>query len=299
MNVEALERNPERYLRDEITAFTRRSPLNRLWRIDDSPIWDDPLVGFADGDDPLFMEYKRIIGDYHLTPRELIRHAADVFGEAPHRSLERVSVISWVFPTAAPTRESNRVQEREPSRRWIHTRYYGEGFSDAVRAHLVDLLTGAGYLAIAMPMRSPLFRRYDHEMPNSPTSNWSERHIAYAAGLGTFSLNDGFITPRGMAIRCGSVVTNLPLQASPRPYRTHVSNCLYLDEGTCGECIERCPANAISTAGHDKMKCFAYVDKALFHLRLRHSITVAGCGLCQTGVPCEAAIPARRGKAPS
>jgi len=34
---------------------------------------------------------------------------------------------------------------------------------------------------------------------------------AYAAGHGTFSLSDGFITERGIAHRCGSVVTDLPL----------------------------------------------------------------------------------------
>jgi len=37
-----------------------------------------------------------------------------------------------------------------------------------------------------------------------PASSWSERHAAYAAGLGTFSLNDALITPKGIAHRLGS-----------------------------------------------------------------------------------------------
>jgi len=294
MDIEALQANPAAYLTQRIIAFVRESPLNRLWRIDGAPIWDDPLVGFADGDDPLFQEYKTIIGPYHLTPRELLRQAAEAFPAAPQRSLEQVAVISWILPATERTRESNRREQCAPSRRWTHTRQYGEDFNDALRYHLVDLLLEAGYLAATLPTSSPLFQRYDDGVPNAPSSNWSERHVAYVAGLGTFGLSDGFITPVGVAIRCGSVATNLPLPASPRPYHNHVSNCLYLAEGTCGECIKRCPAGAISSAGHDKQKCRDYLAKNLSYIKMQHGVYINGCGLCQTGVPCEAAIPARR-----
>ena len=289
-----LQRDPAGYLADRIVAFVRESPRNRLWRIDDTPIFGDPLVGFADGDDPLFQEYKTIIGSYHFTPRELIQYAADTFQDAPHRSLEHVAVISWILPAVEQTRESNRREQKEPSRRWTHTRQYGEEFNDAVRYHVVDLLLEAGYLAITMSTTSPLFKRYDAGVPNTPSSNWSERHVAYAAGLGTFGLSDGFITPVGMAMRCGSVVTNLPLPASRRLYKNHVSNCLYLDEGTCGDCIKRCPAGAISAAGHDKQKCLEYTGQTLSYIKMQHGLYITGCGLCQTDVPCEAEIPKQR-----
>jgi len=49
-------------------------------------------------------------------------------------------------------------------------------------------------------------------------SNWSQRHIAYAAGLGTFSLSDGFITPKGIAMRCGSVVCDAALSPTLQVY---------------------------------------------------------------------------------
>ena len=50
-------------------------------------------------------------------------------------------------------------------------------------------------------------------------STWSERHAAYASGLGTFGLSDGLITPRGQAMRCGSVVARIavpPLACLPQ-----------------------------------------------------------------------------------
>jgi epoxyqueuosine reductase QueG len=125
--------------------------------------------------------------------------------------------------------------------------------------------------------------------------------MAYAAGLGTFSLNDGFITPKGMTMRCGSVVVDLKLAPSIRPYENHLANCRFYAEGRCGVCITRCPYGAITEKGHDKIKC----RDALFWAQKPwiegthgpgYIGRYAGCGLCQTGVPCESRIPVRAHK---
>ena len=113
-------------------------------------------------------------------------------------------------------------------------------------------------------------------------SNWSERHAAFAAGLGTFSLTRGLITKRGMAGRFGSVIVDLPLEVSPRPYREPYEYCI-----RCGACARRCPAGAISLErGKEQAPCKAYLgrQKQLYAPRY-------GCGKCQTAVPCEAGIP--------
>ena len=280
----------ERRLADHVERFARESPANRLHEIDNSRIFETPLVGFADGDDPLFQEYKSIIGPFHLTPRQAIEYALAEQSTAAHASVERLSVICWVLPIAERTRLSNRGRLRGPSRRWAHTKHYGEQFNDALREHVVSLLRDAGYLAIA-PARSPLFRIHRDGIKHPPASTWSERHIQYAAGLGTFGLSDGFITPKGVAMRCGSVVTNLPLRSSPRRYRDHTANCLFRAQGDCAECIRRCPAGAITREGHDKDKCQAYIGEDLRDIHDQYQVTALSCGLCQTGVPCEAGIP--------
>ncbi len=283
-----------RWLVDALTRFVRESPLNRLTHLDGSPIYDAPLIGLADGDDPLFSEYKAIIGDYHLTPREVLGDASTAV-EAP---TEHPTVVCWILPIARSTRELNRDASDGPSERWAHTRTYGEEFNNALRRHVEGLLSEAGYLAVA-PMLAPGYRsvRDTHVAPSrAQSSTWSERHAAYAAGLGTFSLNDGLITPRGIAHRCGSVVTSLALPATPRPYVHHTANCLYLAEGTCGECIARCPVGAITAAGHDKVACgkFVYNSPSANRLKSEYHVRTPGCGLCQTGVPCEDCIPASR-----
>jgi hypothetical protein len=53
-----------------------------------------------------------------------------------------------------------------------------------------------------------------YEMQNV-TSNWSERHSAYIAGLGTFCLSYSLISEKGCAGRYGTVVTDLDLEPSP------------------------------------------------------------------------------------
>ncbi|HIJ82363.1 MAG TPA: epoxyqueuosine reductase, partial [Desulfuromonadales bacterium] len=121
---------------------------------------------------------------------------------------------------------------------------------------------------------------------------WSERHAAYTAGLGTFSLSDGLITPAGIAHRCGSVITDVWLPPTPRTAGSHHSNCLYHRNGSCGACIARCPVGAISSEGHDKNICRELVyDTAPSKLSEKYGTPQTGCGLCQTNVPCENSIP--------
>lgn len=275
-------------VRQMIEGFVGNSPANRLNRLDGSPIFDSPLVGYADGDDPLFSEYKHIIGQFHLTPREALALATS---EESSKEPSHVSVICYILPIARATRQSNTTQIICPSKEWMHTRHHGEQFNDALRDHIVTWLKERGYRAIA-PARSEHFEiRYGKEIARPPASNWSERHIQYAAGLGTFSINDGLITEAGIAMRCGSVVTDLPLPSGQRPYNSPFDYCLYLAKGTCGVCMRRCPAGAITADGHDKTKCADYMGQKLQYLRHAYPGYVTGCGLCQTGVPCEERIP--------
>jgi epoxyqueuosine reductase len=272
----------EKTVRDGITRFVRESPANRHPE-SENPYFDEPLVEFASIGDPLFGQYKRIIGDYHLTPLELLESA---FGPLPDK---QGTVVCWILPITASTLASNRGQKRWPSREWAYTRTYGEAFNNLLREHMVKVLTTMGQRAMA-----PLLDKAWHtvETDAGHSSTWSERHAAYAAGLGTFSLNDGFITKKGMAHRCGSVITDLVLSPSPRPYKDRAEHCLFYREGTCGACIGRCPADAISRDGHDKKKCYLYAYREITEaVGKLYGVDVLGCGLCQTGVPCETTIP--------
>ena len=285
MQEPSFSKHPEKFIEEAIIQFTKKSPANRR-KVDGGRYWERPLIGFASGDDPLFRQYKKIIGKYHLTPREIFKLD---FGKS--QRLKQISVISWVLPASEDIRKSNREEKTYPSLLWAHARDFGEKFNVKLRKHIVSLLTKKGYQAVA-PMNSPHFRRLTSPRVGL-TSNWSERHVAYACGLGAFGLSDGFITPEGIAIRVGTVVTNLPLKASRKRFLHHQDNCLFYFNGTCKRCAVRCPAGAITTRGHDKDKCREYAYGTLGTKRAEYGVKVTGCGLCQTKVPCEFEIPKR------
>jgi len=278
-----LTSNPEKFIEAAIAKFVKESPANRR-KLDGGKYWDKPLVGFASGTDPLFKEYKKIIGKFHQTPPEIF---GLTFGQKKPKDL---SVISWVLPTAEDIRKSNRKETKYPSRLWAHTRDFGEKFNVKLREHVVALLKKKGYKAVA-PMISPHWRRLRSARVGI-ASTWSERHAAFACGLGSFGLSDGLITVKGKAMRLGSVVTDLPLTPSVKKYLHHQSNCLYYFNKTCKTCAARCPAGAITAKGHDKDKCFEYSYKTIApSKKAEYGVSITGCGLCQTKVPCEFQIP--------
>jgi epoxyqueuosine reductase QueG len=265
----------ENLLRNEIRRFVREEPGNRFPG-SDQPYFDQPLIGIVAADDPLFQQYKQIIGPFHRTPQEILPTAA--------------TVISWVMPITRITRESNRKQTTHPSLQWAQTRSFGDEFIMELRRHLVSWLQQQGHHAVA-PLLEPNYQRFV-DTPVGLASTWSERHVAYAAGLGTFSLNDALITQRGIAHRLGSVVTDLALEPTVVERLHYQHNCLYYRNNSCKVCISRCPADAISTSGHDKKRCDAYLYTSLtLELAGPYGTPIPGCGLCQTKVPCEQQIP--------
>lgn len=288
----ALEGDPGKAIEDAIKNFIKESEENRLG-IDGGPIWEEPLVGFANGKDPLFEEYKKIIGPFHLTPEEFLAEAAGAsFGNTPD---QKVSVICWVLPMASRIRAGNRRRDLAPTMRYVHATGSGEILNESLRDYVVSLLTQEGYLAVA-PSQTDRFKAMYSS--TSVTSNWSERHALYVAGMGTFGLNGCLITAKGAAMRCGSVVTNLQLPPSPRLYKGYADNCPFLVNGSCGDCIDRCPAGAITVKGLDKIKCKQYKTEVLPSVckfyESHANPKYFGCGLCQCGVPCESRIPSSK-----
>jgi len=249
--------------------------------------FDEPLVNFASGDDPLFEEFKRIIGPWHRTPKEAFEAA---HGEG---SWKGGTVISWVMPWGTGLRDGNRACTERPSAEWtLAYNRNSKTVQKEVRGALLAELAQHGHRGVA-PADAAWFGIVD--TPDGKSSTWSERHIGYVAGLGTFGLNDAFISEKGMAVVLNSVVTDAVLPPDRRAARSHVANCLFYATGACGACIKRCPAGAISRDGHDKNLCaqYAYGPESIRLAAERGVLGPAGCALCQVGVPCEARNPSR------
>lgn len=268
--------------------FWSRAPANTLHFDHREKAWDQPQVAVARGDDPFFAQFKAMIGPFYWTPAEAFALA---FPDDPAPAAE-LRVISYLLPQTPATRADQRLEKTLPAERWARSRFYGEQFNCELRLHLAATLTAAGYPSVA-PERLPGFD-YRQSQAYGICSNWSERHTAFIAGLGTFGLSDGLITRAGKAVRFGSVVTRMELPVTPRPYGDdHQAWCLWYAEKTCGACAPRCPAAAITTAaGHDKEACRRYIREVTTPYTTETFGTGATpCGLCQVKIPCEAQVP--------
>ncbi len=278
------------YVTETANAFMR-GPDNDLGMAEPEPAFEMPLFGVSSGADPLWDAYKAgYVGEFHWTPLEAFLMAFP--GENVLK--EELRVISWILPQTGRTLGDQREEGRLPAERWVKARVLGEKrVNKGLRLHLVAALEKAGIQAVA-PQLLPDWTRLECEKYTF-ASKWSERHAAYAAGLGTFGLCDGLITPAGKAMRTGSVVARLDLPVSERPYASHREYCLHFNSGICGKCVKRCPAGALSKDGHDKRRCKAYIRQVVGpYIIERFAIEPPkGCGFCQVAVPCERGIPPR------
>jgi epoxyqueuosine reductase QueG len=244
-----------------MATFLLESPLNTVEELGKMKIYNAPLVGVASIEDPLFARLKgpNVVGPLHLSPSEWM--------------MDGKAVVSYFLPFTDTVRKANQLVSL-PATEWLYARIEGEMFNNALRSFLVDFFIKAGYQAIS-PVLDSRFAIINRK------SNWSERHVAYIAGLGTFSLNCSLITKCGSAGRIGSIITNADLEPTERYYKTIDENCI-----KCGICIRRCPPGAIHVNGKEHTLCSDYLDQILERFRPRY-----GCGKCQTAVPCEDRIP--------
>lgn len=277
-----------KWIEEVIRDFVNKSPENTLKNKEDDKAWEDPLVGFSSGDDPIYQEYKEYVGAFHWVPLEIF---ANTFPDLKTQA-EDLTIISWVLPQTEATKSDNRKETVYPSERWARARIYGQEVNVKLSNYVVTALEKAGIKAVA-PSLSPSFSSMASER-YTISSTWSERHAAFASGLGTFGLCDGLITSKGKAMRCGSVVAHIRIPPVKRPYEDHHAYCLFYSKGTCGKCIQRCPVGALTSTGHDKGKCRSYIYKdTKDYVKSHFGFEGYGCGLCQTGVPCESKIPIR------
>ena len=230
-------------------------------------IFEESVFGIADAGDPLFLEMKKetVIGKHYMCPQEWLPNAR--------------SVISYFLPFSNTIRNSNGKDYRWPSKEWLHGRIEGQALILDLSRYLADAIETTGFESI-IPAIDERYRKKDK--PPVFTSNWSERHAAFVAGLGTFSLSKGMITVKGTAGRFGSLITTMPIPVTLRSYDTLEGYCNH-----CGVCASQCPATAITLEeGKNHEKCGAYIDETAKKFNPRF-----GCGKCQVNVPCEKMIP--------
>jgi epoxyqueuosine reductase QueG len=227
----------------------------------------EPLVGFADADDPRFEELCRVADPEHMMPEDLLPGAR--------------SVISFFVPFDPRVVEANARDRSSVADEWAIAYVETNELIGQITDRLIALLTARGIGAAAEPATG----NFDAD---SLASRWSHKSVAVIAGLGSFGRHHMIITDAGCAGRLGSLVTDVQLASAPPEQR---ERCLYVHDGSCLACVQRCPLDALSEdEGIDKRRCWSRclsVAKSFEHLG--HAQV---CGKCAIG-PCSFEAPVR------
>lgn len=263
-----LRQEIELYIADFIKKYSHERHLQT--------VFGSPLVGFADANSDYFKSIKAVTNEKHALPGDIL----------PNASL----VISYYIPFTKELAESNDSK--------VDCTDAGSGFehcSDRWACAYIELNTLMAELNIALAafVRS---KGYDAAVVTDATkfdpsilmSYWSQRHIAYAAGLGTFGMNNMLISKKGCCGRYNSIVTAIPTSVITPDAPLAEERCLFKKNGSCGVCMRRCPIHALSP-DPDSDKAPLFKRSSCYESCLKNAAKYPGadvCGKCVTAAAC-------------
>ena len=226
--------------------------------------WREPLVGFASAVDPLFVRLKSVVSPAHSLPDDLLPGAR--------------TVIAFFIPFERFVAQSN-IEGMLVSREWARAYVQTNELIAAVCQHMKGLIESEGHSVFVTPPT----HNFDRE---KLMSDWSHRHVAFAAGLGSFGLNNMLITRRGCCGRLGSFLTTLDFAPDGR---MAAEACLHRAGRSCARCVERCVNGALSVRGFDRKRCYARCLENGTAFKAMGKADV--CGKCVVGLPCSFTDP--------
>ena len=228
-------------------------------------LWRKPIVRFADANHPGFARLQQIVTPEHHLPQDFLS--------------ESKNVLSWFLPFQLQVGRNN-LEGSLSSAQWADAYLVTNEMAAWINQQLVSYIREELESDAAIPQDAGMI-----SMEN-PRSRWSQRHVAYLAGQGTFGKNNMLISDVGSVGRYFSIVTTLET-ATDEP-RTQ-ERCLWKRDGSCGLCMARCEAGALTEDGFDRFRCLA---QCLVNMERYPGADV--CGKCTVELPCSYAIPGEK-----
>lgn len=225
-------------------------------------LWNKPLVRFADAQDPGFSELRNLVDPAHHMPRDYLPGAK--------------TVVSWFLPFRREVGRNN-LPGSLSSSQWAEGYLQANEMAARVNKKLAAYIQQELGWESAVPCDAGMIG------PENPVSRWSQRHVAYLAGHGTFGINNMLISDEGTVGRYFSIVTTLDVTPDPR---IREERCLRKNNGSCGLCLRRCEAGALTETGFDRFAC---LSQCLKNMALYPGADV--CGKCTVELPCSYGIP--------
>ena len=254
-------------MREKIQSFTQE--FIRRYKAQKETItdWEDPLVAFAEANDPLFLKLKDVVSKTHALPTDLLKDAQ--------------TVISYFIPFKEETILSN-VGGKNCSEEWAISYIETNRLIVDLNHSLSEELERLGFESVVLPPT----HNFDEE---KLISDWSHKHVAFIAGLGKFGLHHMLITEKGCCGRLGSLITTAKIEPTDRPDKEF---CLYKHDESCSKCVEKCLFQALKVDSLDTRKCY---EICLSNAEIHSKLGLADvCGKCICVVPCSFTNPVKR-----
>jgi epoxyqueuosine reductase QueG len=231
-----------------------------------SKIWNEPIIEIISAKNEKLKELKQIVSLEHFVPYDILPDAK--------------SIISYFIPFQENIVKSN-INGTMASKEWAAAYIKTNDLIEVINNKIEELMERNGYKAGKIPATHNFNEK-------TLISNWSHRHIAYIAGIGTFGINNMLITKKGCCGRLGSIIINYELENYQQISETR-EKCLNKLNGNCGICHKRCIVNAYENKKFNRNRCY---KQCLKNVRHNKEIGYADvCGKCLVGLPCSLKEP--------
>jgi epoxyqueuosine reductase QueG len=229
-------------------------------------MWKEPVIEIISANDERLKMLKEAVSPEHLMPRDILPDAK--------------SIISFFIPFQESIVKSN-MEGTMASTQWATAYMETNTVIKTINDRIETLMEQNGYKAGKIPAT----HNFDVK---KLISNWSHRHIAFIAGMGTFGINNMLITKNGCCGRLGSILINYELPEYEQSRETK-ENCLNKQGRSCGMCQRKCVVNAYGHNTYDRHKCYEQCLKNMeYHKQLGYADI---CGKCLVGLPCSTGCP--------
>jgi len=233
--------------------------------------WKKPLVSVIPANDERLKTLKEAVSAEHLSPYDILPDAE--------------SIISFFIPYQEHIVKSN-IEGDMASEEWVIAYIKTNDLITSINDEIEKLMQKYGYKTGKLPAT----HNFDDK---KLMSNWSHRHIAYIAGLGTFGINNMLITKNGCCGRFGTTIINYKLDEYDKTGAIGATGaikekCLNKQNGSCGACRKKCVFNAYENNAYNRHKCY---EQCLKNRAYHKGLGAAVCGKCLVGLPCSVKEP--------
>jgi epoxyqueuosine reductase QueG len=229
-------------------------------------LWKKPVIEIISAKDRKLKTLKKAVSVEHLMPYDILPDAK--------------SIISFFVPFRENIVKSN-IKGTMASEEWAIAYIQTNDLITTINNNIEGLMGKNGYTTGKIPAT----HNFDAQ---KLISNWSHRHIAYMAGMGTFGINNMLITENGCCGRFGSIIINYELHEYKK-IKKPKEKCLNKLDGSCGICQKKCVVNAYDNNSYDRHKCYKQcLENAEYHKTIGYADI---CGKCLVGLPCSMKEP--------